>query len=135
MFVIDEELHLGILSFNMERFAFFVAAFHSLMFVKSIVTTGIGIKIERMQVMFSQIIQKTLKQRSSDSFSTAGRIHSKQGEFGRIGKMSLQQQLLIDVIDGLKNFGAVFSEKDSHRNAVGNGNSRKSLIVLNISVY
>ena len=104
------------------------------MFVKSIVTTGIGIKIERMQVMFSQIIQKTLKQRSSDSFSTAGRIHSKQGEFGRIGKMSLQQ-LLIDVIDGLKNFGAVFSEKDSHRNAVGNGNSRKSLIVLNISVY
>lgn len=134
MFVIDEEVHLGILSFNMERFAFFVAAFHSLMFVKSIVTTGIGIKIERMQVMFSQIIQKTLKQRSSDSFSTAGRIHSKQGEFGRIGKMSLQQ-LLIDVIDGLKNFGAVFSEKDSNRNAVGNGNSRKSLIVLNISVY
>ena len=134
MFVIYEEVHLGILSFNMERFAFFVAAFHSLMFVKSIVTTGIGIKIERMQVMFSQIIQKTLKQRSSDSFSTAGRIHSKQGEFGRIGKMSLQQ-LLIDVIDGLKNFGAVFSEKDSHRNAVGNGNSRKSLIVLNISVY
>ena len=134
MFVIDEEVHLGILSFNMERFAFFVAALHSLMFVKSIVTTGIGIKIERMQVMFSQIIQKTLKQRSSDSFSTAGRIHSKQGEFGRIGKMSLQQ-LLIDVIDGLKNFGAVFSEKDSHRNAVGNGNSRKSLIVLNISVY